>query len=524
MIWYIIFFVILVISFFHNNKKKPLPGPTIYPIFGNALDLFRNEHRLLDWITDLHYQYGINFRIYLPFQPNFIFTSNPKNVEHVLFTNFSNYHKGPKFHEVSEDLLGNGIFAVDGDLWRNQRKVASQLFTVRIFKDVMQPVFHHHLEVFQQIIDKSISEKQPLDSQSLFYRFTLDSIGEIAFGINIGSLDGLLSNGQVSPGERFGKAFDSAQEVVHDRFLSPIPLTLRKLIHPGEYAFRSHAKYLNTWSYSVIKARRADPNTRNKQDLLSFFLNQKKEVGSSEAYSDEFLRDILLNFMVAGRDTTAQLLTWFFYVISKPENTEKKNKIYQEIDQVFGRGESSTARLATYEDVKKLKYLEAALTETLRLFPSVPKEIKMAVNDDVLPDGTKVWAGEWVAFIPYAMGRLVNLWEDPLTYKPERFMTKVATKNSNEDTEDGEEEKSSSTGPSEDTRAKGHPFKFVSFLGGPRLCLGQNMAYYEAKVVASTILRNYRFSLVPNQTITYANQLTLPAKIGIKMQFEKRQS
>lgn len=507
----LIFVAIIIIYFAWKDvqSKIPFPGPPGLPLLGHAFYLIKHENRILEWITEMHYKYGTNFRIYLPFQPNFVFTSNPKNVEHVLNKKFDNYIKGPKFQEVSRELLGEGIFAVDGELWKTQRKVASLLFTGRIFRDVMQPVFHHHLETFHEVIKKTIEEGKPVNTQDMFYRFTLDSIGEIAFGINIGSLDNSSTQGK-----KFGTAFDSAQEIVHDRFLSPVPKSIREWIHPSEYKFREYTKYLNTWAYSVIKARRNDSETHMKQDLLSFFLNQKKEDYSVE-FTDEFLRDILLNFMVAGRDTTAQLLTWFFYVLSKPENAEKREKIYKEVDEVMG-SEGKT-RYPTLDDIKKMKYLEAALTETLRLYPSVPKEIKMAVNDDVLPDGTQVKSGEWVAFIPYSMGRLPELWDEPLTYLPERFMKKVT--NSNNDQEFDEAE---NVGGGEDTRAKSQAYKFVSFLGGPRLCLGQNMAYFEAKVVASSVICNYTFELVKEHKVEFSNQLTLPTKFGIKMNFTKR--
>jgi len=518
--WLILGFLALLVGLIvvSESKRRKFPGPKTLPLLGNAVELIKNEARLLDYMTDLHRIHGQSFRLYLPGQPNFVFTSNTKNIEYVLSTNFSNYVKGPKFHHTSRDLLGDGIFAVDGELWKTQRKVASNLFTIRIFKDVMQPVFHHHMKTFNQIIQNSISDQESLDAQTLFYRFALDSIGEIAFGINIGSLESFLVKAKDGPAEKFGKAFDSSQEVIRDRFLSVVPLELRKLLHPAEARFRADVKYLNTWSYSVIKARRADPNTQNKEDILSFFLNSKKGDKTEGDFSDEFLRDILLNFMVAGRDTTAQLLTWFFYLISLPENKEKLDKIYHEVDEVLGKTSDSQI-VAGFENVKKLKYLEAALTETLRLYPPVPKELKMVVKDDVLPDGTEVQAGEWVAFTPYCMGRLSSLWEDPLSYNPERFMKKQAVSDITNTKNEGEE---GERGSEEDTRAKGHPFKFVSFLAGPRMCLGQNMAYYEAKVVAGEILRRFRFSLAPNQKITYANQLTLPTKNGVLLRFEKR--
>ena len=137
---------------------------------------------------------------------------------------------------------------------------------------------------------------------------------------------------------------------------------------------------------------------------------------------------------------------------------------------------------------RELPYTYAMLQETLRLCLSVPKDVKVAVADDVLPDGTAVAAGSVVAYLPHAMGRYEANWEAAETYDPGRFM-------------DGK---------------KHSPFRFIAFNAGPRTCLGQNMALLEASLVLPLVYRRYRVEVVAGQTVTYANSLTLPMLEGIR--------
>lgn len=157
---------------------------------------------------------------------------------------------------------------------------------------------------------------------------------------------------------------------------------------------------------------------------------------------------------------------------------------------------ATTSTPLTYDTVSRgLKYTQSVLQETLRLYPSVPKDVKQAMADDTLPDETFIPAGSLVAYMPHTMGRLPSLWgEDALAYKPERFLA----------------------------GAKHSQFKFIAFNAGRRSCLGQHMALVEASVVLAALYRSYRVRVLPGQHITYQESLTLPMRNGIKAVLEPR--
>jgi len=202
---------------------------------------------------------------------------------------------------------------------------------------------------------------------------------------------------------------------------------------------------------------------------------------------EDYLRDVVMNFMIAGRDTTACLLTWTFFRLHTHHDVQQR--VVHEVDEVLGKTDP------THDNVKGLRYLRAVLSEVLRLHPSVPNDSKVAMNSDVLPDGTVIPAGSIVSYQPYVFGRLSTLWDEPLKFDPDRWLAMAEP-------------------PSQ--------FKFISFNAGPRICLGKDMAYYEAEMLASMILQRYRLKVVPGHKDTAVISLIIQMKYGLPVTVERR--
>ncbi|XP_047318917.1 cytochrome P450 704C1-like [Impatiens glandulifera] len=126
--------------------------------------------------------------------------------------------------------------------------------------------------------------------------------------------------------------------------------------------------------------------------------------------NDRYLRDIILNFMIAGKDTSANTLSWFFYLLCK--NPQIQDKIEQEIKEIVGweGNVDEFIERVTEEVLQKTHYLHATLTETPRLYPAVPVDGRCADNDDILPDGYEVRKGDGVYYMAYAIGRMESIW------------------------------------------------------------------------------------------------------------------
>ncbi|EOA14407.1 hypothetical protein CARUB_v10027607mg, partial [Capsella rubella] len=212
-----------------------------------------------------------------------------------------------------------------------------------------------------------------------------------------------------------------------------------------------------------------------------------------------FLRDNVLALLLAGRDTTASALTWFFWLLS--ENPIVMTKIRQEVDMILPRSSSGQERLSydPMEHLNKLVYLHAALFETMRLYPPVPLVRVSPLKTDVLPSGHKVEANSKILIFVYGVGRMRAVWGDnALKFKPERWI--------------------SETGELRHVPA----FKFLAFNAGPRVCLGKQIAMMLMKIVVVEMLQNYDIKVAKGQKFEPDTSLILRMKHGIKVTINKR--
>ncbi|KAF9134550.1 hypothetical protein BGW39_006643 [Mortierella sp. 14UC] len=485
-------------------KELNTPG---HPLFGNMIQALTNKENPLEVVNKAFKKRGDIYAVTVPVRGRFFMVNHPIYIEYILKTNFNNYIKGNVFGDQLRDILGNGIFVSDQEAWRFHRKTASNIFTTKMYRQLAEGAFTDSAHDLCSIFDKaeSLSPPQPVDLQQLFLKLTMDAFGKLTFGIDFNSL---LTEGR----NEFGEAFDFLTANVDGRILNPLWPILDPLIPGKTGKIKRAIAVLDRYAYSAVNKRREEsPEDKEKRprDLLDHFINHVREDGS--VLSDLELRDVFVNFMVAGRDTTALTLTWQFYLLMA--NPRILKNVLKELDIVLRGSEKYTYEIMMQE----LPYLKAVFHETLRLYPQVPRNVKEVVDDDVLPDGTVVYKGDSIAFSTYAMGRNRSVWgEDAEVFCPERWLVDeedVVVKNS----------PSPSTPTQQSGSTKGvspfgkfkmeNQFKFNSFNANPRLCLGQTFATLEAMVTTCMLLQNFDFKLVPGQPIPEPKpSATLPMK------------
>ncbi|RVX08971.1 Cytochrome P450 86A22 [Vitis vinifera] len=426
-------------------------------------------------------------------------TCDPKNLEHILKIRFDNYPKGPTWQAVFHDLLGEGIFNSDGETWRFQRKTAALEFTTRTLRQAMARWVTRAIKLrFCPILKKAQLEGKPVDLQDLLLRLTFDNICGLAFGKDPQTLAPGL------PENSFATAFDRATEATLQRFILPEFIwKLKKWLRLGMEASLTHSLgHVDKYLSDVISTRKLELVSQQQggsphDDLLSRFMKKK------EAYSDNFLQHVALNFILAGRDTSSVALSWFFWLVI--QNPRVEEKILTEICTVLmeTRGSDTSKWVEdplVFEEVDRLIYLKAALSETLRLYPSVPEDSKHVVVDDVLPDGTFVPAGSAITYSIYSTGRMKFIWgEDCLEFRPERWLSADGKKIELQDS-----------------------FKFVAFNAGPRICLGKDLAYLQMKSIAAAVLLRHRLTVAPGHRVEQKMSLTLFMKYGLKVNVQPR--
>ncbi|KAK9289305.1 hypothetical protein L1049_007460 [Liquidambar formosana] len=396
-------------------------------------------------------------------------TANPENVEYMLKTRFENYPKGKPFSVILGDLLGRGIFNVDGELWRFQRKMARlELGRISVRSYALE-IINDEIKSRLLPLLSSVEGKKDgvLDLQDVFRRFSFDSMCQLSFGLDPRCLELCL------PMSEFAVSFDLASKLSAERAMTASPLIwkIKRMLNLGsEKRLREAIKVIDILAKEVIRQRRKMGFLTHK-DLLSRFMRITND--------DTYLRDIIISFLLAGRDTVASALTSFIWLLSNNPNVE--SAILVEADRVLGPNQD----LTSFEQMRGLHYLQAAVYESMRLFPPIQFDSKFCQEDDVLPDGTFVKRGTRVTYHPYAMGRMEEIWGlDCLEFKPERWL------------KDG-------------VFFPENPFKYPVFQAGLRVCLGKEMALVGLKSVALSLLRRFHFELVtPSPTPRFSPGLT----------------
>ncbi|KAA8518599.1 hypothetical protein F0562_016073 [Nyssa sinensis] len=376
----------------------------------------------------------------------------------MLKTRFENYPKGKSFSAILGDLLGRGIFNVDGESWRFQRKMAClELGRMSIrsyaFETVNNEIESHLIPLLSSVAGK---ENAVLDLQDAFRRFSFDNIFETLSSESHGQLRQLVWK-------------------------------IKRMFNLGsEKELKEAIKVINVLAQEVIKQRQK-MGFAAKKDLLSRFMS---------ATNDEtYLRDIVISFLLAGRDTVASALTSLFWLLAS--HPEVEAAILIEADRVIGKNKE----LTTFEQMRELHYLTATIYESMRHYPPIQFDSKFCLEDDVLPDGTFVKRGTRVTYHPYAMGRMEDIWgPDCLEFKPERWL------------KDG-------------VFCQENPFKYPVFQAGVRVCLGKEMALVELKSVALSLLLRFRIKLAtPYQTPRFSPGLTATVRGGLPVLVQERKT
>lgn len=462
-------------------------GPPTYPIIGCLISFYKNQTRLLDWYTELLSKSATHTIVVQRLGARrTIVTANPANVEYMLKTNFSNFPKGKPFTEILGDFLGSGIFNVDGELWHIQRKLVSHEFKTKSLREFFLSTLEEEVEKGLLPVLESLAEKQEaVDFQELLQRLAFNVICKVSLGIDRYSLDPSL------PIPPLSIAFDMASMICARRAATPLFVVwkVKRWLGIGsERRLRDAIERVHSYVGEIIGNKRKILEERGENesdDLLSRLI--------LAGHEENVIRDTVISFMVAGRDTTSAAMTWLFWLLSCYPDIER---------EVVKETTFETTRKIDYESLKKLKLLKACLCESMRLYPPVAWDSKHAIKDDVLPDKTRVRAGDRVTYFPYGMGRMEALWgKDRVEFNPDRWFL-------------GSKRRSS--------LRKACPFKFPIFQAGPRECLGKQMAFIQMKYVVASILRQFEVRPVSSDKPIFVPHLTAHMAGGLKVLVRKR--
>lgn len=421
-----------------------------------------------------------------------VLTADPENIKALLATQFSDYGKGEPFHREWEPFLGDSIFATDGDKWHASR----QLLRPQFIKDRVSDLhcFETHMQTFfrcvanggalngeDQPIDMSAVNGRRLDISDLFFRYSLDVATDFLLGKEAKSM--------TTHRTEFADAFNEVQRMqnIISRSGPMQGLVPRKSYNAG---LKVVDDYINVFIERALRLSPEELATKTKSDQGYTFLHEL----ASFTRDRKVIRDQVMAVLLAGRDTTAATLSWTLYELGR--HPECVARLRAEIAQVVGFD-----RTPTYADLKSMKYLQNVMNETLRVYPAVPFNVRLALTDTTLPrgggpDGSQplpVLKDTPIGYSTLLMHRRADLYPptsatfaDPAVFSPERWFT-----------------------------WQPRPWQYIPFNGGPRICIGQQFALTEMGYVLVRMFQRY------SRVVSYMDEVdggnpTLKAEIVLQ--------
>ncbi|KAJ3886114.1 cytochrome P450 [Lentinula edodes] len=522
----------------------PLVEESSSEVLASVMRSFGNGYigeAYLEWAQ----KYG-NTYMYQAYTETRVMTLEPEHIKAILATQFNNFEKGLVNYQQLKSLLGSGVFNSDGkyfhmtskngtvdceiitgDMWKFHRNMTRPFFTKTRISDF--DIFERHADDTISAMKQRLAQGYPIEFQDAIGRFTLDSATEFLFGKDVGSLGAGLpypkgaptiqkdSSTFDHPSNVFVRAFTQGQDQAALRGRRGDMWPLAEFWSDKVKAQRAH---VDNFTNPILQERRNEQLARGTTSRSK----ESDEDGEGETFldhlirstdDDQIIRDELVNILVAGRDTTASLLTFAIYVLTeRPELTERLRK---EILEFVG----SNAR-PTYKNIADMKYLRAFLNgltfsawkshhilmkfnpETLRLYPAVPFNSRYSKTSIVLPAKN----GQPPLYIPagvnvFLMHRREDLWgPDSLEFDPDRFI---------------------------DDRAQRYlipnPFIFAAFNAGPRICIGQQVDW---AVQPESSRPPAEWEPLPGTTkgrekVKLSSHLTMVVKDGLWVKMQERE-
>ncbi|XP_024972022.1 cytochrome P450 734A6-like [Cynara cardunculus var. scolymus] len=471
-------------------RQQGVGGPTYNAISGNSNELrrlmmmaehksppdesFNNDHVVRQVMPHYYFWskvYGDQFLFWFGTRPRLAVT-DPEMIKEVLL-NTNGWFRKARVNPLVKALFGEGIVYLEGEQWAVHRKITSQAFNMERVKDMVPEIVASTNSLLAEIEVKIGGENRlEFDVYKEFNNLSADVISRTAFGSNF---------------EEGKRIFE-----IQDQLIKIASEAMRSVYFPG-FKYLPTKKNRLSWKLQreskemITKIIEKNDKTReNPKALLSLLMSPYKTKGNVEKRLG--LNDIVdecKTIYFAGKESTANLLTWVFLLLASHQ--EWQNRAREEVVQVCGRDELPSA-----EHLANFKMISMILNEALRLYPAAPISVREACKNVKL-GSLQIPANTELFLAMAAVHHDPKIWgEDANKFNPLRFI-----------------------------EPKKHLASYFPFGIGPRICVGQNLAIVEAKIVVAMIIRKYRFVVSPSYVHSPFQSLTVGPQYGAPMIFSK---
>ena len=369
---------------------------------------------------------------------------HPNHVKHVLQDNHQNYRKGWVFNRI-KPYWGESLLTADGDTWRQQRRRVQPSFK-REHTAGFAPIVTARTSEMLDRWETIASSRREVALYNEMTELALVIIGDVLFGVDLWA-----------DAAQMARAAQSALAVLKKRVaaLAPLPLWVPTA---DNRRFNGAMRMLNA-RISAIVAQKRGAGDAGRSFLAMLMTARDAETGA--AMSDRQLHEEILGMLQQGHDTVGECLAWTWYLLSLHPEIERK--LHQEVVEVIGD------RVPTIADLPRLQYAAMVVHESLRVYPPVWVIPRDAIGEDEI-GGSRIPAGATILLSPYLTHRHPEFWQNPEAFDPDRFLPE---------------------------RMRDRPrHAYFPFGGGPRLCMGVDMAMMETLLIIAMVVQRYRLHLV----------------------------
>ncbi|HSB60206.1 MAG TPA: cytochrome P450, partial [Vicinamibacteria bacterium] len=390
-----------------------------------------------------------------------VMLNHPDAIEEVLVTQARHFTKTPILR-LLRPLLGDGLLLSEGDVWLRQRRLVQPAFhrqRIAAFGDTMAALAERAGAAWK---DGAV-----LDVHAAMMGLTQAIVAKTLFDADV-----------TDEAHKVGDALAVLMDDFYVRRRRPVPLP-DWLPLPLHRRSRAAVRELDRIVYRMIADRRRTGEDRG--DLLSLLL-QARDADDGRGMTDTQVRDEAMTLFLAGHETTAVALSWTWLLLAGHPAAEAR--LGAELDAVLG------GRLPTVADLPKLKFAEAVIMESMRLYPPAFAVARSAARDCVVA-GHRLAAGTICLMSQWVVQRDGRFFDDPEAFRPERWLGDLARRLPK--------------------------YAYFPFGGGPRLCIGNTFATMEAILALATLARHFRLALAPGARVDMLPSVTLRPAHGLRM-------
>jgi len=445
-------------------------GPT------RALGLFQAMRVMQDNVIDLYppFIFDRDYTVSRFGFQTFIVLNRADLIKEILVEKTDIYSKGRLNRQILGPALGNGLLTSEGEFWRRQRRISAPAFHFRKLQ-VLADIMAECSVAAADRLDEVAGRDRHIDLAKEMMRLTMEIVARTLFSSDLGRSIDELGQAVTILIENLGRI--SMVDIIG------LPEWMPRFRDPR---VKQSLKMLDQMIYEIVERRRSEGEGA-REDLLQMLLDAR-DPETGEGMSNTQLRDEVMTLFAAGHETTAQALTWAFYLLS--QNPEEEAKFHAELDQVLG------GRVPGFDDMKDLDRTRMVFDETLRIYPPAFSISRTAEKADVLGGEVKVPKGTIVSAAPYITHRNPKIWPEPEKFDPERFAD-------------------------HEIYAR-HKHAYFPFGAGQRICIGSGFAQTEGRLALAILGQRFRMRLKQGHPVTPQGRVTLRPRFGMKMSIERR--